>query len=101
MSDLNPIPNAISHKKLNSFKRTAYKDSLFEQATDNELSNHQVEFNELTASWSKLSKEILFHLSQSKNNLADGKSPSSLMALGAMEVHINMAIQALKASEID
>jgi len=101
MSDLDPIPNSISHKKLNSFIRTACKDSVFERSTDNELSNHQIEFNELTTSWSKLSKKILFHLSQSKNNLAEGKSPTSLMALGAMEVHINMAIQALKASEID
>ena len=32
-----------------------------------------------------------------KENLLKDKSPNSLIALGAMEVHLNMALQALNA----
>ena len=35
------------------------------------------------------------------DKFVDNRTPKSLMALGAMEAHINMAIQALKASETD
>ena len=36
-------------------------------------------------------------LSKRKDNLLKDKSPNSLIALGAMEVHLNMALQALNA----
>ena len=36
-------------------------------------------------------------LSKRKENLLKDKSPNSLIALGAMEVHLNMALQALNA----
>ena len=51
------------------------------------------------ATWSELSKEILVKLNRNKEQLTEGKGPNSIMALGAMEVHLNMAIQAHKASE--
>ena len=36
-------------------------------------------------------------LSKRKEHLLKDKSPNSLIALGAMEVHLNMALQALNA----
>ena len=101
LNQSNPIPNSISHKQLNSFIKSAYKESSLNETKDDGLSTEEKKFNDLKSTWSKLSKDILFNLDQNKKNLTKGKNPNSLMALGAMEVHINMALQALKASEVN
>ena len=49
--------------------------------------------------WSIISKELLSDLSKRNDYLKDGRSTKSLMALGALEAHLNMAMQALKASK--
>jgi len=42
-------------------------------------------------------KYLINELSKRKENLLKDKSPNSLIALGAMEVHLNLALQALNA----
>tara|TARA_Y100001968_G_scaffold199038_1_gene182567 strand:- start:3017 stop:3319 length:303 start_codon:yes stop_codon:yes gene_type:complete len=99
MSDFRAIPQAISHKKLTKFLTNAQKEVSGENS---KLDNYEnKEFKELAAKWSIISKEVLCDLERKKSYLTKGKSPNSLMALGAMEVHLNMAIQALKAAEKD
>ena len=49
--------------------------------------------------WMNSSKLLIEHLRQGENISEDSKSSKSLLALGAMEAHINMAIQALKGYE--
>tara|TARA_B100000700_G_C14948908_1_gene810653 strand:+ start:51 stop:359 length:309 start_codon:yes stop_codon:yes gene_type:complete len=99
MSELNRIPTSISHKKLNALMIKAYKEKTFIDPLTNQVSEDLQNFNELTKTWAKLTQEILCNLHKKKRFLTEGKSPNSLMALGAMEVHLNMAIQALKTSE--
>ena len=41
-------------------------------------------------------KNILNKVSSKNKNILENKSSNSIMALGAMEVHLNMAMQALK-----
>ena len=49
--------------------------------------------------WSIISNELLSVLFKRNDYLKDGRSTRSLMALGALEAHLNMAMQALKASK--
>ena len=99
MSELNPIPTSISHKKLKALMVKAYKEACITDPQVNDLQEDQEIFNHLITTWSELSKEILSNLEKKKEHITKGKSANSLMALGAMEVHLNMAMQALKASE--
>ena len=98
MNEFKPIPGAVSHKDLNRFLTKAKKDIVSEN-TINEIADK--EFQDLTNQWHKISKELISGLNAKKSYLPKDKGASSLMALGALEVHLNMAIQALKASEKD
>ena len=96
MNEFKPIPTSISHKQLNNLLTSAKKETL---SKFNKLDTEEEKFKELISEWTDLSKKILSDLSSKKNHLIKDKGPNSLMALGAMEVHLNMAVQALKASE--
>ena len=64
--------------------------------------NHENnDFNDLIADWTTTSKKILLMLNKQDPILKKNINPKSLMAFGAMGAHINMALQALKATEFD
>ena len=93
--------NAISHRELNDFLIKAKKDiSSINTSENNQIKENQ-EFNELIKTWKKTSQKILLMMNKEQNVLTEIKNPKSLMAFGAMEAHINMALQALKATESD
>ena len=95
MRDSNNLPKAISHKKLSSLLINAHKDT-FSMGEDNLLDIEKQEFSELLANWEENTKNILNKVSSKNKNILENKSNNSIMALGAMEVHLNMALQALK-----
>ena len=95
MRDSNNLPKAISHKKLSSLLINAHKDKYF-MGEDDVLKIEQQEFTELLENWEENTKNILNKLSLKNKNILENKSSSSIMAIGAMEVHLNMALQALK-----
>ena len=70
---------------------------------NNECDGLEIEdsLEELLLSWKEISKEVILKLHNCELKNPKSKEAKSFMALGAMEVHINMAIQALKASQID
>tara|TARA_Y100001968_G_C19155372_1_gene618165 strand:+ start:158 stop:490 length:333 start_codon:yes stop_codon:yes gene_type:complete len=93
--------NAISHKKLNDFLIKAKKDiSSFDTFEKNKTKESQ-EFIDLLDTWTKASHKILLMISKEEKALTENRSPKSLIAFGAMGAHINMALQALKATESD
>ena len=97
MSESNNLPQAISHKKLTNLMLNAQKDI---HASDDAKSTNnfeKTEFDELINNWQASTKKVVNELSKRKENLLKDKSPNSLIALGAMEVHLNMALQALNA----
>jgi len=98
LNEFDSIPTSISHKQLNAMLVSAYKES---NDLQDGLSLEKNEFKKLMNEWTESTKYIMNYLSKNKDVLGEGKEPNSLMALGAMEVHISMAIQALKASKID
>ena len=97
MSESNNLPQAISHKKLSYLMLKAQKDSHFSDDLAEIDSSDKKEFEELINNWEDSTKKVINELSKRKDILLKDKSPNSLIALGAMEVHLNMALQALNA----
>ena len=91
-------PNSISHKDLNALLTKAKKEiSTLAMAGNDEFLESQ-EFNDLIKDWTKTSKKILESLNKKDQVLTKNRNSKSLIALGAMGAHINMALQALKAT---
>jgi len=92
---------AISHKELKDFLIKAKKDGTsINKFEENELKANE-EFNALIQKWTESSQKILLMINKGNKVLTKNKDPKSLMAFGAMGAHINMALQALKATESD
>ena len=101
MNESNKLPQAISHKKLSLLLLNAQKDK-FASSEDREQ-NTKLE-DELLAeldNWELSTKSLLKKISNKNEKYLEDKSSNSLMALGAMEVHLNMALQALKSFRKD
>ncbi len=97
MSESNNLPQSISHKKLSYLMLKAQKDSHFSDELAEIESPEKKEFDELTNNLEASTKKLIKVLSKRKEILLKDKSPNSLIALGAMEVHLHMALQALNA----
>ena len=91
-------PNAISHKELNVLLLKAKKEI---ESINNLGSNQNEEFHDLIRDWTEKSQKILLMLKKNEKLLISSENSKSLMAFGAMGAHINMALQALKASDFD
>jgi hypothetical protein len=73
-------------------------------ASDDKKNNESLEkqeFDELINNWEIVTKDVIKTISKRNKNLLKNKSSNSLIALGAMEVHLNMALQALNAFKKD
>ena len=101
MSESNNLPQAISHKKLTYLMLNAQKDLNASDDKKNIDSLEKQEFDELISNWEIITKDLIKTVSKRNKNLLKDKSSNSLIALGAMEVHLNMALQALNAFKKD
>ena len=101
MDNNHSSPNAISHKELNTFLNKAKKEILSIDTSANHLTNENQEFTDLIKNWTETSQKLLLMLNHKDKYITKNSAPKSLMAYGAMGAHINMALQALKASESD
>ena len=97
MSESNNLPQAISHKKLTYLMLNAQKDLNASEDKLNTDSLEKQEFDELINNWETVTKDVIKTITKRNKNLLKDKSSNSLIALGAMEVHLNMALQALNA----
>ncbi|WP_269606752.1 MATH domain-containing protein [Prochlorococcus marinus] len=93
--------NAISHKELNDFFIKAKKDISSNSTPENNQLKENQEFTDLIKTWTETSQKILLSMKNEQKVLTENRNPKSLMAFGAMGAHINMALQALKATESD
>ena len=101
MSESNNLPQAISHKKLNYLMLNAKKDVIFSDDLSDFDNSEKREFDELIDNWEEVTQNLIKKISNREENLLKDKSSNSLIALGAMEVHLNMALQALHAFNKD
>ena len=72
-----------------------------ESIAKNKKSEEEKKFNDLIKNWTETSQKILLTMNSKDNFISKNKNSKSLMAFGAMGAHINMALQALKATECD
>ena len=101
MNDSNKLPQAISHKKLSFLLLNAQKDKF---SSSDESEKHTKLRDELLSeldNWELSTKSLLMKISNRNEKFLQNKSSNSLMALGAMEVHLNMALQALQGFKKD
>ena len=101
MSESNNLPQSISHKKLSCLMLNAQKDVSFSDDLGNIDDTEKREFNDLISNWENITKDVIKTISKRNKNLLNDRSSNSLIALGAMEVHLNMALQALNAFNKD
>ena len=99
MSDIKPFPEFISHKELKIFLSSAQQERSILDDNNIDLSESKENFDDLIKRWLSLSEDLIEHLQKNENHIENKKSSKSLLALGAMGAHVNMAIQALKAYE--
>ncbi|WP_036903517.1 MULTISPECIES: hypothetical protein [Prochlorococcus] len=100
MNEIPQVPSSVSHKKLNKFMVNARKENT--SSIDIELGTIEDEsksLKNLLDQWENISKEVLISMSNQNSLISERENPKSILALGAMEAHIRMALQALKASE--
>ena len=93
--------NAISHKELNDFLVKAQKDITSRNPSKKNELHEDHEFKDLIKTWTDTSQKILLMINKEQKVLTENRNSKSLMAFGAMGAHINMALQALKATESD
>tara|TARA_Y100001970_G_C13969408_1_gene717377 strand:+ start:488 stop:796 length:309 start_codon:yes stop_codon:yes gene_type:complete len=94
MNEPNNLPKAISHKKLSLLMLKAKKDLSFSEEIYSENKELE-EFVESLNHLEKVSKQLINKIPKKDNDIFNEKSSNSIMALGAMEVHLNMALQAI------
>ena len=101
MNEPNNLPQAISHKKLSFLLLNAQKDKF---ASSEESEQHSKLQDELLAeldNWELCTKSLLKKISSRNEKYLQDKSSNSLMALGAIEVHLNLALNALHGFKKD
>ena len=101
MTESNKLPQAISHKKLSFLLMNAQKDKFAYSGDNEQITKLQDELVSELDNWELSTKSLLKKISTRNKKFLQDKSTDSLMALGAMEVHLNMALQALQAFKKD
>ena len=101
MNEPNKLPQAISHKKLSFLLLNAKKDKFANSEESEQNTKLQDELLAELDDWELSTKSLLKKISSRNEKYLNDKSPNALMALGAMEVHLNMAMQALQGFKKD
>ena len=101
MNNSNKLPQAISHKKLSFLLMNAQKDKFTNSEESEQDTKLQNELLSELDDWELSTKSLLNKISNRNGKHLQDKSPNALMALGAMEVHLNMALQALQGFKKD
>ena len=101
MNESNKLPQAISYKKLSFFLLKAQKDKFVNSEESDQNTNLQDELLAELDDWESSTKSLLKKISSKNEKHLQDKPPNALMALGALEVHLNMALQALQGFKKD
>ncbi len=99
LKEFNSLPSSISYKQLNVLLSAAKKEANHDTSHLLEQSNEEEDLKDLLHNWACLSEDLLRTLKKISSSKLLNKNPKSLMALGALQAHLNMALQAKEASE--
>lgn len=89
------IPAAISYRELQALAQTAQLEATPVSAAGDAES---AALDQALEAWSRASQQLLQTLQQASPALAEGRAPRQLMALGALQAHVAMGLQALASS---
>jgi hypothetical protein len=103
MEDLNPIhesqiPPSVSYRQLAAMLSLAPAEPASADPAASSLSAERQAFEVLLAQWSRSGQQLLRALAQGGPVVAEGRAPRQLMALGALQAHLAMALQAHAAA---
>lgn len=89
------IPASISYRDLQAFAQNAPAEPVppTPAAADDTTS-----LDAALEAWSHASQQLLATLNQAGPAIAEGRAPRQLMALGALQAHVAMGLQALASS---
>jgi hypothetical protein len=94
------FPSSISYRQLADWLRQAPAESepLQENAEAPAEATADESLEALFSNWARSSRELFEVLQRGGSPLSRGRSPRQLMALGALQAHLAMALQAHAAS---
>ena len=80
---------------------TAQKDAFSCQEEAEDYLEERETFDCLLEEWASTSMKLLSTLKEKPDYISKGKSPQSIMALGALEAHLRMAVHSKEVSGMD
>ena len=86
------IPASISYRQLKALAQSAPADMTPIVAAP---SGETAALDAALEAWSRASQQLLQSLQQAGPAVAEGRAPRQLMALGALQAHVAMGLQAL------
>jgi hypothetical protein len=89
------IPASISYRQLQTFAQSAQADAAPIAAA---AGSGTTAIDSALEAWSRASQQLLQTLQQAGLAVAEGRAPRQLMALGALQAHVAMGLQALASS---
>jgi len=93
LSEIPFIPNSVSHKELSSLFPKAIKElSVTPQSQG--ICPKEIPFRDILGEWFDTSTKLLEKLNCNNSIVVDNLSPQQAMALGALKVHLSIALQA-------
>lgn len=89
------IPTSISYRELQALAQNAP----LEVTPHSDAADHdRAAVEAALEAWSRASQQLLQTLQQAGPAMAEGRAPRQLMALGALQAHVAMGLQALASS---
>ena len=103
MEERNPIPESqippsVSYKQLAAMLSHAPAGAAKPDTTASSLSAERQAFETLLAEWSRSGQQLMAALAQGGPVVAEGRTQRQQMALGALQAHLAMALQAHAAA---
>lgn len=93
------FPDAISHRQLSTMLQTAQPDpEPLAAGSVSAAGPDACDLQRLLKEWSRLSETVIKGLQASSSDLTEGRSAKQLMALGALQAHLAMALRAGSAA---
>ena len=89
------IPASISYRQLQALAHNAPAETT---ANASDAPSETAALEAALEAWSRASQQLLQTLQQSGPAVAEGRAPRQLMALGALQAHVAMGLQALASS---
>jgi hypothetical protein len=94
------VPSSISYRQLAEWLQKAPAEADPVEATSEAATEPAADesLEAVFASWAQSSRQLLEVLQRQGKALSRGRSPRQMMALGALQAHLTMALQAHAAS---